>query len=127
MIGAAVPDSGIWNMSDILTDYRKWRSQQEDRIGTHSDDCHMWPRHERCMIHRLAAELANSHLVADHLRAALVAVATQGGTLSVSEGRLFVDVGDTEELAFDYATPPTHRTPGEGSVPTKLSENDKPG
>ena len=43
--------------ADILADYREWRSQQEERIGTHSDDCHMWPRHERCMIHRLAAEV----------------------------------------------------------------------
>ena len=43
--------------TDILDDYRNWRLQQEDRIGTHSPDCHMWPRHERCMIHRLAAEV----------------------------------------------------------------------
>ena len=43
--------------ADILADYRQWRSMQEDRIGTHSDDCHMWPRHERCMIHRLAVEV----------------------------------------------------------------------
>jgi len=45
-------------MPDILADYREWRSKQEDRIGTHSDRCHMWQRHERCMIHRLAAALA---------------------------------------------------------------------
>ena len=44
-------------LPDILADYRQWRSMQEDRIGTHSDDCHMWPRHERCMIHRLAVEV----------------------------------------------------------------------
>ena len=106
-------------MADILTDYRLWRSQQEDRIGTHSDDCHLWPRHERCMIHRLAAELATAQLVADRLRAALVAVANQDGTLSVSEGRLFVDVGDTEELAFDYATPDENATPGGCSVTDK--------
>jgi len=93
-------------MADILTDYREWRSQQEDRIGTHSDDCHLWPRHERCMIHRLAAELANAHLVAERLRAALVAVANQDGTLSVSEGRLFVDVDGLEELAFDLPDKP---------------------
>ena len=43
--------------ADILSDYRSWRLQQEDRIGTHSPDCHLWPRHERCMIHRLAAEV----------------------------------------------------------------------
>lgn len=42
---------------DILADYRQWMSSQEDRIGTHTDDCHLWPRHERCMIHRLAAEV----------------------------------------------------------------------
>jgi len=93
-------------MADILTDYREWRSQQEDRIGTHSDDCHLWPRHERCMIHRLAAELATAQLVADRLRAALVAVANQDGTLSVSEGRLFVDVDGLEELAFDLPDKP---------------------
>ena len=96
-------------MADILTDYRTWRSQQEERIGTHSDDCHMWPRHERCMIHRLAAALSRT-------RAALVAVAVQDGTLSVSEGRLFVDVGDTEELAFGFDTPPTLHTPRGDSV-----------
>ncbi len=42
-------------MSNILADYYKWRSKQEDRIGTHSDRCHLW--HDRCMIHRLAAEI----------------------------------------------------------------------
>jgi hypothetical protein len=26
-------------MTDILADYREWRAEQEDRIGTHSDDC----------------------------------------------------------------------------------------
>jgi hypothetical protein len=83
-------------MADILTDYREWQSQQEDRVGTH----------ERCFVHRLAAEL-------ERTRAALVAVATQNGTLSVSEGRLFVDVDGVEELAFDFATPERHPTPGE--------------
>ena len=48
--------------ADILSDYKTWRSQQEDRIGTHSPDCHMWPRHERCMIHRLAAEVERLRL-----------------------------------------------------------------
>ena len=42
---------------DILADYRQWMSMQEDRIGTHSEDCHLWPRHDRCMIHRLAVEV----------------------------------------------------------------------
>ena len=98
-------------MSDILADYREWRSQQEDRIGTHSSGCHLWPRHERCLIHRLAREL-------ERTRAALVAVATQDGTLSVSDGRLFVDVDGVEELAFDYAPPP-HATPGECRMPNE--------
>ena len=44
-------------LPDILADYLEWRTQQEERIGTHSPDCHLWPRHERCMIHRLAAEV----------------------------------------------------------------------
>jgi hypothetical protein len=91
---------------DILADYREWRDSREERIGTHSDRCHM--RHEVCMIHRLAREL-------ERTRAALVAVAMQDGTLSVSDGRLFVDVDGVEELAFDYAQPP-HATPDEGSV-----------
>jgi hypothetical protein len=26
-------------MTDILADYFDWRDEQEDRIGTHSDDC----------------------------------------------------------------------------------------
>jgi hypothetical protein len=28
-------------MTDILADYREWRDEQEDRIGTHRDDCHV--------------------------------------------------------------------------------------
>ena len=50
-------DLGRKPLPDILADYRQWRSQQEERIGTHSPECHLWPRHERCMIHRLAAEV----------------------------------------------------------------------
>jgi hypothetical protein len=50
-------DIGRKQPPDILADYRQWISMQEDRIGTHSPDCHLWPRHERCMIHRLAAEV----------------------------------------------------------------------
>lgn len=79
-------------MADILSDYREWAAAQEQRISTHSARCHLW--HRDCMIHRLAREL-------DRTRAALVAVATQSGTLSVSEGRLSVDVDGAEELAFD--------------------------
>ena len=33
-------DIGRKPSPDILADYRQWRSMQEDRIGTHSDDCH---------------------------------------------------------------------------------------
>jgi hypothetical protein len=51
-------------MTDILADYREWRAEQEDRIGTHGDRCHMWPRHERCMIHRLARALEAARLTA---------------------------------------------------------------
>jgi hypothetical protein len=57
-------------MNDIIADYRQWRSVQEDRIGTHSPDCHLWPRHERCMIHRLAAEVERLRLT-DVERAAI--------------------------------------------------------
>ena len=42
-------------MTDILADYREWREGLPLRIGTHSGRCHMY--HEKCMIHRLAAEL----------------------------------------------------------------------
>ena len=52
--------------ADILADYQTWRSRQEDRIGTHSPDCHLWPRHERCMIHRLAAEVERLRQVLSH-------------------------------------------------------------
>lgn len=93
-------------MADILADYREWREGLPLRIGTHTGRCHMY--HEKCMIHRLAREL-------ERTRSGLVAVATQGGTLSVSDGRLFVDCDGLEELAFDYAPPP-HATPGEGST-----------
>jgi hypothetical protein len=56
-------------MTDILADYREWRDEQEDRIGTHSDDCHMWPRHERCMIHRLATALEDARLTDEERQA----------------------------------------------------------
>ena len=45
---------------DILEDYREWHADQEYRIGTHGDRCHLWPRHERCMIHRLAEALESA-------------------------------------------------------------------
>jgi hypothetical protein len=56
-------------MTDILADYREWRDEQEDRIGTHGDRCHMWPRHERCMIHRLARALEAARLTAEERQA----------------------------------------------------------
>ena len=56
-------------MTDILDDYFDWRDEQEDRIGTHWDDCHMAPGHERCMIHRLARALEDARLTADERQA----------------------------------------------------------
>jgi hypothetical protein len=56
-------------MTDILADYFDWRDEQEDRIGTHGDRCHMWPRHERCMIHRLARALEAARLTAEERQA----------------------------------------------------------
>ena len=49
-------DIGRKQPPDILADYRQWQEGLPLRIGTHSDRCHLW--HERCMIHRLAAEVA---------------------------------------------------------------------
>jgi hypothetical protein len=48
------------HMNDILADYREWSDQQDARVSTHSDGCHMW--HERCMIHRLADALEKATL-----------------------------------------------------------------
>ena len=56
-------------MTEILADYREWRAEQEDRIGTHGDRCHMWPRHERCMIHRLARALEATRLTDEERQA----------------------------------------------------------
>jgi hypothetical protein len=75
-------------MTDILTDYREWRASLEDRIGTHSPGCHMWPRHERCMIHRLAAEI-------ERLRLAFRRLAEQDATLSVVGGSVIVEMDAT--------------------------------
>jgi hypothetical protein len=47
-------------MSDILADYREWRTQQAARVSTHSAGCHMW--HKDCMIHRLADALGRARL-----------------------------------------------------------------
>ena len=94
-------------MPDILTDYRTWRSQQEDRIGTHSDDCHMWPRHERCMIHRLAAELATAQLVAERLRDELASATRH------------MELAESAWLRATMGTLPTLPTPGECSVADK--------
>jgi len=79
-------------MSDILTDYREWRASLKDRIGTHSAGCHMWPRHERCMIHRLAAALEQAR-------------STDACDLHARE---------SQRLQPDR-TPEPHATPGEGT------------
>jgi hypothetical protein len=71
-------------MTDILADYREWRAEQEDRIGTHGDRCHMWPRHERCMIHRLARALEAARLTAEERQA----IAWVCGDVATSLGRL---------------------------------------
>jgi len=47
-------------VSDILADYREWRCSLPLRIGTHDPRCHM--RHDRCMTHRLADEVARLQL-----------------------------------------------------------------
>jgi hypothetical protein len=56
-------------MTDILDDYFDWRDEQEARIGTHWDDCHMAPGHERCMIHRLARALEDARLTDEERQA----------------------------------------------------------
>ena len=56
-------------MTDILDDYFDWRDEQKDRIGTHWDDCHMAPGHERCMIHRLARALEDARLTDEERQA----------------------------------------------------------
>jgi hypothetical protein len=66
---AAAESAGGDEVTDILTDYLEWRADQESRIGTHGDRCHMWPRHERCMIHRLAAALAAARPTDDERQA----------------------------------------------------------
>ena len=99
--------------ADIATRLRQTRA---DMIGT-DDEQHYWDCVEAAALIELleAAHKASGSALAvidggfknavaeiDRLRAALVAVAEQHGTLSVSEGRLFVDVDGVETLAFDY-------------------------
>ena len=50
--------------SDILEDYREWIAEQPVRVSTHSDRCHLY--HEKCMIHRLAAEVERLRQVLSH-------------------------------------------------------------
>lgn len=92
-------------MSDILTDYREWRSTQDQRIGTHSDRCHLW--HERCFVHRLAAELERTR---DEL-----ASATR-----------HMEMAEAAWLRATMDTLPTLTTPGECSVPGECRVDDKP-
>ena len=93
--------------SNILADYRIWKSQQEERVGTHSKRCHLWPRHERCMIHRLAAELEKS-------RQAIRRLADQDATLSVCDGNVTVTMDatltDAERGAMESALDFCERT-----------------
>jgi hypothetical protein len=77
-------------MTDILDDYFDWRDEQEDRIGTHWDDCHMAPRHERCMIHRLARALEAARLT-DEERQAIAQIS--GGTPSAESDCSALDRG----------------------------------
>jgi hypothetical protein len=56
-------------MTDILADYREWVAEKAERIGTHSDRCHLWPRHEWCMIHRLARALESARLTDEERQA----------------------------------------------------------
>ena len=80
---------------DILADYRQWMSMQEDRIGTHSEDCHLWPRHDRCMIHRLAAALEKERQVS-----------SQGNlTLSEVEREVLLAVAEDAELRLAEPSP----------------------
>jgi hypothetical protein len=60
-------------MSDILADYREWRTQQAARVSTHSAGCHMW--HERCMIDRLADALGRARLTDAEREAIVTALA----------------------------------------------------
>lgn len=89
-------------MSDILDDYREWRLKREERIGTHSDRCHMWAGHESCMIHRLAVALEKSqqycNLLKGYLSVAQV-FAEHAGDLS---NRETVRLTDEERQAISW-------------------------
>ena len=81
--------------ADILADYRQWRSMQEDRIGTHSEDCHLWPRHERCMIHRLADAMQKERQVSSQ----------ENLTLSEAERDVLMAVVDDAALKLSVPGP----------------------
>ena len=81
-------------MTDILDDYLEWRADQESRIGTHGDRCHMWPRHERCMIHRLAAALASARLT-DRCMIHRLAAALASARLTDEERSVLREVRDS--------------------------------
>jgi hypothetical protein len=105
-------------MSDILADYREWRTQQAIRVSTHSDGCHMW--HKDCMIHRLAAALASEMAKRTASEAEIDAL-----EYVVEEGRIACreDYGILRSwlcrlrTAWE-STPSEPSTPGEGTVPT---------
>ena len=79
-------------MTDILADYREWRAEQEDRIGTHGDRCHMWPRHERCMIHRLARALEAARLTAEERQAIEATIVDLEAVANYDEQRSWPDL-----------------------------------
>lgn len=53
-------------MRDILADYSEWLESQPVRASTHDGRCHM--RHNRCMIDRMADEVARLRGENDKLR-----------------------------------------------------------
>ena len=114
---ATIIDYGIGRKPppDILADYRQWRSMQEDRIGTHSEECHLWPRHDRCMIHRLAAALEKERQVS-----------SQGNlTLSEAERDVLMAVVEDAELRLSVPSPEWRRTDRTVRVVRGLMERTK--
>ena len=101
--------------ADILADYRKWRLKQEDRIGTHSPECHLWPRHDRCMIHRLAAALEKERQVS----------LQKNLTLSEAEREVLVAVVDDAERRLEVPSPEWRTTDRTVRVVRGLLERTK--
>jgi len=91
-------------MADILADYREWRQQQEARVSTHSDGCHMW--HKDCMIHRLAAEVERLRLV--------IKISELGQ--EIERPRILLTDAEREAMASVLNRLCGHMTPGERSA-----------